>query len=244
MSIECIPAIDLREGRVVRLRQGDFARETRYEADPVALATGWERRGARWLHVVDLDAARQGGFRHGAVLARLREATGLRLQVGGGVRSADDVASLLAAGVERVVVGTVAVREPAQVLAWLDRFGPERICVALDARRDARGEWQLPVAGWTESGGRALHPLLAEYAGAGLRHLLCTDIARDGMLAGPNVALYADIAQAWPALGLIASGGVTGVADVVALRAAGARSLVLGRALLEGRLDLAEAIAC
>lgn len=236
------PAIDVRDGRVVRLRQGDYARETRYGDDPLALAQAYAAQGARWLHLVDLDAARAGGYTLGPLLHALTTRTGLQVQTGGGVRSRDDVARLLDAGAARVVVGSVAVREAPRVLAWLDDFGAGRLTVALDTRCDAQGIWRLPVHGWTETGPGTLQALATQYAAHGLRHLLCTDIGRDGMLAGANVALYAQLRTALPTLAIQASGGVQGLDDVARAREAGCDGLILGRALLEGRLQLADAL--
>lgn len=239
-----MPALDLRAGRVVRLAQGDFARETVYGADPVALAREFAAAGAQWLHVVDLDGARDGGFALGTVLRRIREETPLLVQLGGGVRSRDDIAARLEAGAARVVVGTVAVRDPARASRWLAAFGSEALCIALDARQERDGCWRLPLAGWREDSGAELEAVLGAYRGSGLRHVLCTDIARDGMLQGPNVALYRQLACDWPTLRFIASGGVATQADLVALRASGAAAAVVGRAVLEGQLPVAEALAC
>ena len=242
MSFDVIPAMDLRQGRVVRLAQGDYARETDFGLDPLALARRFEAEGARWLHLVDLDAARDGGYALQALLARLREATSLRLQTGGGVRDEDAVAQLLALGVERVVLGTVAASEPGRVVEWLGRFGAERLVLALDAS-DASGTWRVRVQGWTRAGA-PLEELLDFYSRAGARHVLCTDTGRDGMLAGFNLSLYRRLAERFPGLRLQASGGARDVADVAAARAVGAGGAILGRALLEGRLGLAEALAC
>lgn len=238
------PAIDVREGRVVRLRQGDYAQETRYGDDPCALAARYADAGAAWLHLVDLDAARAGGYTLAPLLRAIKASTSLRVQTGGGVRERADVEAILEAGADRIVVGSLAVREPALVRGWLADFGAERIAVALDARADESGVWRLPTHGWTEHDGAQLESILADYAGAGLRHLLCTDIARDGMLAGPNLDLYERLRALAPDVALQASGGVRDVADVIAAREAGCGGVVLGRALLEGRLDLAEALAC
>lgn len=237
------PAIDVREGRVVRLRQGDYARETRYPGSPLELAKAWAAEGARWLHLVDLDAARSGGYGLVALLAAIARETSLRVQTGGGVREAADVRRLLEAGAERVVVGSVAVREPERTVGWLRRFGAERIVIALDGRREDEGSWRLPVHGWTEASGAALEPVLAHYASAGARHLLCTDIDRDGMLAGPSLGFYRELAAGWPMFRLQASGGVRDAADIAAAHAAGCDGVVLGRALLEGRISLGGALA-
>lgn len=242
-GFEVYPAIDVRDGRVVRLRQGDYAQETRYADDPLAVAGRYASAGARWLHLVDLDAARDGGYSIAALLSGIKATTSLHVQTGGGVRSEDDVRRLFDAGADRVVVGSLAVREPSTVAGWIERHGSERITVALDTRR-VDGEWRLPTAGWTRSDGTSLPFLLSLYLGTGLRHLLCTDIGRDGMLAGPNIALYREILRLAPRVALQASGGVRDVADLEAARAAGCAGAVLGKALLEGRFQLEEAMAC
>ena len=244
MSFTVYPAIDVREGRVVRLRQGDYAEETRYGDDPLAFAKRYAGAGATWLHLVDLDAAKAGGYTLRPLLHDIAGNTSLHVQTGGGVRSRDDVAALLDAGASRVVIGSLAVRDPASVLAWIGEFGSERITVALDTRRDADGVWRLPVHGWTETASETLDDLLRRYADGALRHLLCTDIDRDGMLSGPNIGLYRDVCAAHPGLQLQASGGVRDVADVIAAREVGCAGAVLGKALLGGRLSLPEALAC
>ncbi len=244
MSFTVYPALDIREGRVVRLRQGDYAQETSYGDDPLPRAQAFAAQGAQWMHLVDLDAARAGGYTLAPLLAAIRQHTPLQVQTGGGVRGRDDVARILDAGANRVVVGSLAVRRPDEVLGWLDEFGAERITIALDARQDAQGQWQLPVHGWTENAGVTLDDLAQRYARAGMRHLLCTDIARDGMLSGPNLDLYAHLSRLLPGVAVQASGGVRDVADVAAARAAGCAGAVLGKALLEGRLQLQEALAC
>ncbi|MGX5730274.1 1-(5-phosphoribosyl)-5-[(5-phosphoribosylamino)methylideneamino]imidazole-4-carboxamide isomerase [Pseudoxanthomonas beigongshangi] len=238
------PAIDIRDGRVVRLAQGDYARETRYGDDPLAIIRGYAEQGARWLHLVDLDAARAGGYTLAPLLRDIAATTGLRVQTGGGVRSRDDVARLLDAGAARVVLGSLAVREPDAVLGWLAEFGAERITVALDTRQDAAGTWRLPVHGWTEDAGETLDALAIRFERAGLIHLLSTDIARDGMLSGPNLDLYRHLRTIAPGLRVQASGGVRALDDIVAARAQGCAGIVLGRALLEGRFSVAEALAC
>ncbi|WP_411832212.1 1-(5-phosphoribosyl)-5-[(5-phosphoribosylamino)methylideneamino]imidazole-4-carboxamide isomerase [Pseudoxanthomonas mexicana] len=239
----CYPAIDVRQGRVVRLAQGDYARETRYDDDPLAPIRDYAAQGAQWLHLVDLDAARAGGYTLLPLLARIRAETGLRVQTGGGVRGRDDVARILDGGADRVVIGSLAVRRPDEVLAWLEEFGAQRITVALDTRRiDA--QWRLPVHGWTETATETLDDLVRRFAAGGLIHLLSTDIARDGMLSGPNLDLYEHLLATAPTLRVQASGGVRTVADVVAARARGCAGIVLGRALLERRFTLAQALSC
>ena len=160
------------------------------------------------------------------------------------MRRREDVQQLLSAGAQRVVVGSLAVREPALVLDWLSAFGGDALTIALDTRQDDSGEWRLPVHGWTQTANDMLDTLAARYAESGLRHLLCTDIARDGMLSGPNIALYQRLRVAHPTLAIQASGGARNAEDVMAARAAGCAGIVLGKALLVGNLQLPEALAC
>jgi phosphoribosylformimino-5-aminoimidazole carboxamide ribotide isomerase len=243
MSFEIIPAIDLRGGCVVRLRQGDYARETVFARDPVQLAQEYAAAGAHWLHVVDLDGARSGHFENLAVVKAVVKSGGLRIQAGGGVRTTDDLRHLFAAGVERAVVGSVAVNNPYATAVWLRQFGPEHLVLALDVRRE-QGTWWLPVHGWTESSTVQLDVLAAHYAAAGARHVLCTDIDRDGMLGGFNLELYRDLCGLAPDFELQASGGACALEDIRKVRALGVRGVILGRALLEGRIMLKDALRC
>ncbi|RBC77950.1 1-(5-phosphoribosyl)-5-((5-phosphoribosylamino)methylideneamino)imidazole-4-carboxamide isomerase, partial [Xanthomonas oryzae pv. oryzae] len=200
MSFTVYPALDIRNGRVVRLLQGDYARETHYGNDVLPRAQAFADAGAQWMHLVDLDAAKAGGYTLATTLGEIARATGLQVQTGGGVRSRDDVASILDAGAARVVIGSLAVRDSEMVIAWLQEFGADRLTIALDTRQDTDGIWQLPVHGWTETADATLDQLAVRYAQAGLKHLLCTDIARDGMLSGPNAALYAHLRSLTPQL--------------------------------------------
>ncbi|WHZ19083.1 MAG: Phosphoribosylformimino-5-aminoimidazole carboxamide ribotide isomerase [Rhodanobacteraceae bacterium] len=243
MSFEVIPAIDLRGGRVVRLRQGDYARETMFPYDPVKLAQAYADDGARRLHVVDLDGARSGRFENLGVIENIVKACPLDVQAGGGVRDSDDLRRLYSAGVARVVVGSVAVRDPDVVADWIGQFGAERLVLALDVRREGEA-WRLPVHGWTEDSGVELAALAGHYVRAGARHVLCTDIARDGTLGGFNLDLYRDVHKLAPDFEVQASGGACSLDDIRAVRAAGAGAVILGRALLEGRFTLKEALQC
>ena len=238
------PAIDVRDGRVVRLQQGDYDRETRYPDDPFAVAMRYADAGARWLHLVDLDAARAGGYTLAPLLKRIADDGRLQVQTGGGVRDEAAVAAMLEQGASRVVIGSLAVRDPALVEGWLQRYGAARITVALDTRQDDAGVWQLPVHGWTESAELDLDACLRRYRAAGAKHLLCTDIARDGMMRGPNLDLYRMIVARGEGFELQASGGVRDVADIVAAREAGCAGAVLGRSLLEGGLRIEDALTC
>ena len=239
---EVIPAIDLRGGQVVRLKQGDYAQQTTYAADPRELAQRYAAAGARWLHLVDLDGARSGSLDNLAVIQAIA-ADGMQIQAGGGVREEADLHRLFDAGVRRVVLGSVAIRDPELVAGWLVKYGAERLTIALDTRR-IDGRWALPSAGWTEVEARTLDELAPWYAMRGARHLLCTDIDRDGMLAGFNLELYRHLADHVPQLAVQASGGVRSLDDIRAAREAGAQGVILGRALLEGRFTVQEALAC
>lgn len=237
------PAIDLIGGRVVRLEKGDFGRETRYEIDALDLARRYADAGATWLHVVDLDGARSGEGGNLAVIARIAEETGLEVQAGGGVRGAAEFERLLAAGVARVVIGSLAIKDPDAVRAIAATHGSHRITLALDARADAAGVFRVATAGWQALESAPLTDTLAGFAAEGFADFLVTDIDRDGMLAGPNVELYSQLRALVPNAAIQASGGVQGLSDLAALRAIGVAGVVIGKALLEGRFRVEEALA-
>jgi phosphoribosylformimino-5-aminoimidazole carboxamide ribotide isomerase len=237
------PAIDLIDGRVVRLEKGDFGRETRYEIDALELARRYEAAGATWLHVVDLDGARSGESGHLAAIERIARSTGLMVQAGGGVRGPAEFERLLGAGVARVVIGSLAIKDPSAVRRIAARHGSHRITLALDARADAAGVFRVATAGWQALESAPLSETLAGFAGEGFADFLITDIDRDGMLAGPNVELYAQLREQVPGAAIQASGGVQGLADLKALRQIGVAGVVIGKALLEGRFSVEEALA-
>lgn len=242
-TFDVYPALDILRGSVVRLHKGDYDKETRYQDRAIDLATAYARAGARWLHLVDLDAARAGGYTLVPLLTEIVEKTGLRVQTGGGVRTAQDVQRLLDAGAERVVVGSMAVRDPDTVLGWVERFGPDHITVALDTRTSEDGTWELPVSGWTSVAETDLPTMLHRYAASGLQHVLCTDIGRDGTLSGPNTHLYTFMTRSSPGLHVQASGGVRDAADLRSADKTGCAGVILGKALLEGRVTIADAVA-
>ena len=235
-----LPAIDLIDGRCVRLAQGDFARETSYSDDPAAALADFAKGGAEEAHLVDLDGARAGAPRQHQLFATLARATCLKLQVAGGFRSAGQVAAALDAGVERVVIGSLALTDPAAFIEMLDRFGPDRLTLALDVRMD-NGTAMVATHGWARASGRSLDEVLADFPA--IRHVLVTDIARDGMLDGPNVALMETIAGAFPHVELQASGGVATLADLPALAATGAARAIVGKAIWEERFTVTQGIA-
>jgi phosphoribosylformimino-5-aminoimidazole carboxamide ribotide isomerase len=234
-----LPAIDLRDGRCVRLLKGDFDRETRYAADPVELAAEYARAGATWLHIVDLDGAKRGEPVNLDLIGRMRAAASVRVQLGGGVRTRTSLERALEVAA-RVVIGSLAVTDPDQVAGWLREFGPDRLTLGLDVRLDEHGTPVVATHGWTRASTLTLADAIERYRAVGLRHVLCTDIDRDGAMAGPNVALYADCVARWPDVRFQASGGVRDAADLVALAEAGVAATVSGKALLEGRITLEE----
>ncbi len=236
--MELIPAIDIRDGRCVRLLKGDFGQETRYEADPVALARNYRAHGARWLHVVDLDGAADGRPANLPLIRRMADA-GLKVQLGGGIRDEASLTETLAIA-DRVVIGSLAVTEPDTVSAWLTTHGPERITLALDVEIAGDGTARVKTHGWTRASTLSLDDAIRRYSALGLRHVLCTDIDRDGAMAGPNCDLYRRMATTWPAIAVQASGGVRNAADLAALAATGAAAAISGKALLDGRMTTEE----
>jgi phosphoribosylformimino-5-aminoimidazole carboxamide ribotide isomerase len=238
--MELIPAIDLRAGRVVRLFQGDFAAETRYPLTPLDLLGRYAASGAARVHVVDLDGARDGSPANRAIVAALAALGTPRIQSGGGLRGEDALRSLFAAGVERAVVGSLAVSQPQTVLRWFDEFGADRIVLALDVRLDPAGVPCVATHGWREQSTVTLWQALVPYLSAGLRHVLCTDVGRDGALAGPNLALYREAVERFPGVAWQASGGIRAARDLHDLAAIGVAASVSGKALIEGRIPAEE----
>jgi phosphoribosylformimino-5-aminoimidazole carboxamide ribotide isomerase len=235
-----IPAIDLRNGHCVRLFQGDFDAETRYDPEPGDLLRRYRDFGASWLHVVDLDGARDGTLANRSVIVSLAAQKAVRLQVGGGVRSADTIDDLFDQGVARIVVGSAAVERPEQVSDWIQRYGPDRVCLAFDVRLDQTGVPRVRTRGWTEATAISLWDAIARFPAGRIKHVLCTDIERDGALSGPNVYLYKEAVCRFPGVAWQASGGVRDARDLAALAQTGVASAVSGKALLERRITAEE----
>ena len=236
-----IPAIDLKDGACVRLMQGRFDAVTGY-GDPFARVREFAEAGAQWVHIVDLDGARLCRPAQHDLIAQLVRETDLKVQCGGGIREREHIETLLGVGVSRVVTGSVTVRDPERVAAWLSDFGAESICAAFDVR--ARGDaWEVVAQGWTEGAGVNLPEALAKFPPPTLKHILVTDVSRDGALTGPNVALMRAILALRGDLQLQASGGVSALDDLVALRDAGPSAAIVGRALYEQRFILEDALA-
>jgi len=241
-AIDLIPAIDLLDGKVVRLLHGDFDQVTCYPLEPKRLALRYAAEGANWLHVVDLAASRDGAEADTTALFELLGAATQNVQTGGGVRKESDVTERLQAGASRVVIGSLCVTETPSVVKWLDRIGPESLVAALDISKDDAGVPWPRIHGWTRQSDRNLWQLMDELCAAGLKHLLCTDIARDGALSGPNLELYTEITQRYPGIQLQASGGVSSLADLESLKSTGATGVISGKALLDERFSVPEAL--
>jgi len=232
-----IPAIDLREGHCVRLLHGDFEAETRYPTDPETLLIKYRDLGADWLHVVDLDGARGGILDNRAIILGLAAQKAVKLQVGGGLRNTTALAQMLDAGVARVVVGSAAVTQAEQVQAWLKHFGPDRLTLAFDVCIDDHGVPRVMTHGWQRQSEYSLWNAVESFDSV-LKHVLCTDVGRDGALTGPNVDLYAQAVRRYPHIEWQASGGIRNAHDLHALAQAGASAAISGKALLEDLIPL------
>ncbi|MEO0576448.1 MAG: 1-(5-phosphoribosyl)-5-[(5-phosphoribosylamino)methylideneamino]imidazole-4-carboxamide isomerase [Pseudomonadota bacterium] len=231
-----IPAIDIRDGNCVRLLYGEYDRETRYDVNAVALATRYADLGLTQLHTVDLDGARDGKPANTGLLKQMSAASDAQMQVGGGIRDSQHIQELLDAGVSRVVIGSLAIDDPDTVKGWFDAFGGERIVLALDVRLNKDAVPMVCTKAWTHTSDRTLFDTIDAYVASGLRHVLCTDIARDGALSGPSIALYQQLVTRYPTLGIQASGGVASIHDLHALRDVGVAGAITGKALLEGNI--------
>jgi phosphoribosylformimino-5-aminoimidazole carboxamide ribotide isomerase len=238
--MKIIPAIDLRQGQCVRLFQGDFDRQTTYGKDPVALADSYQIMGFSNLHIVDLDGARSGQQENQEIIRSIIDSSDLAVQVGGGIRSAQQLESWLDAGVARVVIGSLAIIRPRLVSEWLASYGPEKVVLALDVTLDETGTPQVATHGWTRPGNITLWQCIDTYLEVDLQHVLCTDISRDGAMTGPNIELYAQLIGKYPQIQLQASGGVRDINDLKALDRIGAPAAISGRALLDGKIDSTE----
>ncbi|MFQ6371059.1 1-(5-phosphoribosyl)-5-[(5-phosphoribosylamino)methylideneamino]imidazole-4-carboxamide isomerase [Shewanella sp. YIC-542] len=239
-----IPAIDMIDGQVVRLYQGDYAQKTTFDYSPLQQLKTYEQQGAKLLHLVDLSGAKDPEKRQSDLIAQLAGKLQTPLQVGGGIRSKQQVEELLQQGVHRVVIGSLAVKHPEVVKAWFTEFGAEHICLALDVNIDEQGQKIVAVSGWQSGGGKTLESLVAEFAPVGLQHALVTDISRDGTMTGANTRLYQELASLYPEICWQASGGIASLNDVAAVRDSGASGIIIGKALLTQQFTVEEAIQC
>lgn len=234
--MKIIPAIDLQGGKCVRLFQGDFAQATEYSSNPVEIARQFASLSTTDLHLVDLDGARSGTQENRSIVKSIAGESSLSIQLGGGIRSLEVLSKWFDCGVARCVIGSLAITEPEEVMSWIARFGAERIVLALDVNIDGRGTPVVTTHGWTRASNKTLFDCLDEYRASGLEHVLCTDVSRDGAMAGPNMQLYARIMERYPDLQLQASGGVRNIGDLETLRKIGVPAAITGRALLEGKI--------
>ena len=233
------PAIDLYEGQAVRLYKGDYAKKTVYSDNPPAVACSFRDAGARFIHLVDLEGAKSGTTPNFSVVESIIKESGLRAEIGGGIRSPQVVENYLKAGAMRVILGTAAIENPEFLKAMLYAYG-NKIAVGVDVK-----DGFVATHGWTETSGKTCMDFFKELQDLGVASIICTDISKDGVLKGPNVELYKTLHREFPNLELVASGGVSCLQDVLNLRDADMPSAILGKALYEGRLDLKEALrAC
>ncbi|KPA52481.1 1-(5-phosphoribosyl)-5-[(5-phosphoribosylamino)methylideneamino]imidazole-4-carboxamide isomerase [Photobacterium lucens] len=239
-----IPALDLIEGQVVRLFQGDYGQVTEYKVDPAEQFNLYHQAGANWLHLVDLTGAKDTQARQLSLIEKLLKSTPANVQIGGGVRTEQDVADLLNAGAKRVVIGSTAVKQPEMVKGWMEKYGAEHIVLALDINIDDNGNRIVAVSGWQEDSGVTIEALLDDFLKVGLKHVLCTDISRDGTLAGSNVELYVDLCRQYPQVQFQSSGGIGSLDDIAALKGSGVAGVIVGRALLDGKFTAEQAFAC
>jgi phosphoribosylformimino-5-aminoimidazole carboxamide ribotide isomerase len=229
---------------VVRLYQGDYQQKTTFDLSPLAQLQSYEAQGAKLLHIVDLTGAKDPSKRQIALIGELVAGLTTDIQVGGGIRSEQQVEELLALGVKRVVIGSLAVKEPELVKSWFVKYGSEAICLALDVNINDAGEKIVAVSGWQTGGGKSLESLVAEYQSVGLQHALVTDISRDGTLQGANTDLYRELAAKYPDINWQASGGIATLDDVAAVRDSKANGIIIGKALLIKNFTVEEAITC
>ena len=239
-----LPAVDLIEGTVVRLQQGDYERRTDFDVSPASVLKQYVDEGATQLHLVDLTGAKDTAKRQTALIASLVKELNVLIEVGGGIRSEKDVEDLLAAGVSRVVVGSLAVKKPEVVEGFFKRFGGDKIVLALDVSVNEQGVASVATDAWQSVSQVTIDDAINRFLPFGLKFVLCTDIARDGMLAGSNKALYRTLCEKYPAIGFIASGGIGSLDDIRALAGLGLDSIIVGRALLENRFTVKEALRC
>lgn len=239
-----IPALDLIDGSVVRLHQGDYGQQRDYGSDPLPRLQDYQRQGAEVLHLVDLTGAKDPAARQIPLLQKLLAGVSVPVQVGGGIRNEHDVEALLSAGATRVVVGSTAVKDPDTVQKWFGRFGADALVLALDVRIDTNGTKNVAISGWQENSNATLEQVVEQYLPFGLKHVLCTDISRDGTLAGSNVELYREVTARYPQVAFQASGGIGSLDDIAQLRDSGVEGVIVGRALLDGKFSVTEAISC
>lgn len=233
--IELIPAIDLIEGKCVRLTKGDYTTQKIYNEDPLAVAEEFASYGFRRLHIVDLDGARSSHIVNHNILEKIASHTSMVIDFGGGIKTDEDIRIAFNSGASLVTIGSIAVTRPELFLNWLQQYSADHIILGADTKNG-----QISINGWKENSNHALIPFLSEYIRYGVKNILCTEISKDGMLEGPAIDLYKQIMQKFPDCNLIASGGVSCIDDIKTLNEAGIPSVVFGKAIYEGKISLSE----
>lgn len=236
--MKIIAAIDIMEGKCVRLTQGDFGKVKVYVEDPVDMARKFEDANLEYIHVVDLEGAQRGGVVNWQTIEDIRAKTALRIDFGGGVKTTEDVEALLDLNIDRINVGSVAVREPQKFKEWIDRFGADNFILSTDVKGN-----EIKVNGWQDKSGVTIYDIIQQYEPTGIENVTCTDISADGTLGGPNFALYKKLINRFPKMKFIASGGVASMEDLENLKYIGVRGVIIGKAIYEGRLSLEELAA-
>lgn len=238
------PAIDCRDGKCVRLYQGDYKKETIYADSPLQMAKSFVESGATWMHWVDLDGAKNLEKNQQALLMEILRQMPISIQIGGGIRTTEQVEGYFIAGATRVVIGSIAIQDPQLMLAWLRRFGGDRLVLAVDVVFDVCLEPRVATQAWQSISPRSLHEVITQYQKEGLQHVLCTDIDKDGALSSPNFSLYETLVSQFPDLKIQASGGIRALEDFTRLKSIGVAGAITGRALYENKFTLEEALAC
>jgi phosphoribosylformimino-5-aminoimidazole carboxamide ribotide isomerase len=230
-----IPAIDIIDGKCVRLTQGDYAQKKVYNEDPLAVARSFEDAGLKYLHLVDLDGAKAGAVKNWPVVKAITSGTGLQVDFGGGIKKEDDIVMLLEHGVRQVNLGSIAVKDPDLVFQWIERFGADKIILSADVKNEL-----VQISGWQENAAITIQDFISGFAQHGIQYITCTDISTDGMLSGPNEVLYQKLVKLFPGIKWIASGGVSSIKDIERLNTLGMDGVIIGKAIYEGKIILKE----
>ena len=239
MKIEIIPAIDLIDGKCVRLTRGDYNLKKVYGGDPLEVARRYEEIGIRRLHLVDLDGAKAARPENLATLEKIASGTSLDIQYGGGIKNSEALASVFSAGASRAICGSIAITAPERFEEWLAKFGPARMILGADTRAG-----KVAINGWLEESETGISTVITRFAGRGLSQVICTDIERDGMLTSPNFGLYEELGSEFPGIEITASGGISGMGDIERLDETGIRSVIVGKAIYEKRITLKQLEKC
>lgn len=230
-----IPAIDVIDGKCVRLTQGDYAQKKVYSENPVEVARTFEGAGLKYLHLVDLDGAKAGKVVNWKVIDSITANTGLQVDFGGGVKTEEEMNMLFSAGVMQVNLGSIAVKDPDLVQAWIKKYGPDRVILSADVKKE-----KIAISGWMEDSSISITDFISDYRKRGITYVTCTDISTDGMLSGPNVQLYSKLLETFPAIRLIASGGVSGMKDLEYLKKIKVDGVIVGKAIYEEKIEIEE----